>query len=680
MRLRQVVTTLALPLAVACGGGGGSAPLPGATAFATPGTTPTPSAAAYTFASVPAGIAVTIDGAPAGVTPLVTSPPFSATVHTVQFGGGANPYTTVVDQTNTSGSRTVFYNAVADTGTAFMSGNQSVLRRPLATALPPAAVTNGVYVRYDAAKLAGRTIAAIERDAGAGDGFDVLSPVAAIRGRVVRPGAGSDAAALTAQLRGDPAVAGVYPLHARLALGATAQGPNDPHFSDQWDLRRIFADYAWSYAHGQRAKIAIVDTGADLTHPDLAPLIAFAASSVGGKIDVSGGAAQDTNGHGTDVAGIATARTNDGTGFAGTAYGAQLYVYRAFPPATAASDLQQSDTGDEALAITDAVGRGVDVINLSLGAAQYALPAGSGFDQAEHDAIAAAIAAGVTVVAAAGNDGAATLDFPAAYDGVISTGASALHDGGTGSLANAFEYVASYSNSGPGLSVVAPGGDPPSPSDPDLLHWIFNDSTSTAAFAPDQCKAWTPPDVCKSLFAGTSQAAPHVSGAVALIQSALRLAGKSALTPAQMKALIEGTADNINDARQGHGRLNVLRAIESALGLPPTLPPPASAPAQFVAFAYTNAGPVNAAPRIVDVSAPRGLAVSTTGTFRIADVDPAQTPGAYRIGVWLDANGDGVVDAGDQFGAASVTCTATAACKPGTIAVAPVTAAAFALP
>ncbi len=171
-----------------------------------------------------------------------------------------------------------------------------------------------------------------------------------------------------------------------------------------------------------------------------------------------------------------------------------------------------------------------------------------------------------------------------------------------------------------------------------------------------------------------------MSGAVALIQSALRERGLAPLSPAQMIALLEGTADNINDPRQGHGRLNVLRAIESALGVSPlTLVAPASSPAQFVAFAYTNSGAANAAPAIADVFYRSGVPVSSTGAFRIADIDPSQTT-RYTVGVWLDANGDGKVDAGDQFGAATVACTASTACHIGTIAVAPITTSSFTLP
>ena len=728
---------VALSLA-GCGGGGPTAavfspPTPAVSGCGTPaaaagptarpafaptsGPTLTPSA--YTFQSSPGGIAVSIDNTPAGVTPFSTSPPFSNAPQTVQFGTGAGAYTVPIDQTG-NGSHTIYYNQVTDTGTSSLTGSQSIARRGVAIAgetrrmvrssAASTVVPTGLYVRYDTARLGAANVAQAEADAGAAGGADVLQIGNAVRGRVVHLAAGSDIATVTAALQKNPAVLGVYPLHQRVSLTVTPCVASDPYFTGvnvpkaiacalacQWDLREVHADYAWQYTHGASARIAVIDTGVDVTHVDLIPAVRYQATTVGGAVNTARGAGgnqagyaavQDTNGHGTNVAGIAAATTNDATGFAGVGYGTQVYAYRIFPPATGTSDQQSANTGDEALAITDAVRQGVDVINLSIGAPQNDPVAGPGFDQAEHDAVEAAIAAGVTVVAAAGNESATTLDVPAAYDGVLSVGATSLADGGAngsnvagGSGASPTEYVPSYSNAGPGLAVVAPGGDPNGAGDTDYLHWIFNDSTTTAALPSDQCSVVTiPGDVCKSLFAGTSQATPHVSGAVALIQSALRERGLAPLAPAQMVALIEGTADNINDPRQGHGRLNVLRAVESALGVAPlTLAAPASSPAQFVAFAYTNSGAVNAAPAIADVFYRSGVPVAASGAFRIADIDPAQTT-RYTVGVWLDSNGDAKIDAGDQFGAAAASCTASAACHIGPIAVAPITSPSFALP
>jgi serine protease len=757
-----VLVGAAAALVTACGGGGGggssvapSTPTPAPTftgigplpASCAPPAVSSAAGCTYTFQSNQAGIQVFLDNVLIGTTganPISTTPPFSLTPHTVSFG--STGYSVTLDQggatpnPSSPTSHTIFYNAAADTGSIAMSGNQSSARSAQALSSPETrrsihsasraggVVPDKVYVRYDSAKLGGRSIAQIESDAGTDRAFDVLSSVAAVRGRVLHVRSGDNAQNLTARLRGEAAVVGVYPLHYRVPLSvpaspATRQTPNDPYFVGanvakavncnaltspqicQWDMRQMRADYAWYYTHGVHAKIAVLDTGADLTHPDLLNQIAFQATTAGTNGVVAQGvgagspanqsstnqalaAAQDTNGHGTNVAGIANAETNDGVGFSGVGYGAaaNLYIYRIFPPATTSSDEQSADTGDEATAINDAVARGVDVINLSLGAPQADSSGTTGFDQTEHDAVEAAIAAGVTVVAAAGNESAPSLDFPAAYDGVISVGATSLADGTTngsgvagGSKSQPVEYVATYANAGPGLSVVAPGGDPQNGSDNDDLHWIFNASTTTANFPSDQCSAATSPDVCKALFAGTSQATPHVAGSVLLVQSARVEAGLAKLSPAAMKTLLEGTADNINDSRQGHGRVNVLRAIESTLGYSLTLPNPVSSSAQFVAFAYTNSGAVNAAPAIANVYYLRGVPVAANGTFRIADIDPSKTT-SFRIGVWLDANGDGKVDAGDQFGAAVVTCTATTACHPGTITVNPISSANFSLP
>jgi subtilisin family serine protease len=641
--------------------------------------------------------------------PFATSPPVVAFANST--------YTVPIAQ-NGGGGRVVFYNSVADTGTVSMRGNQSVARttaslasggtlptRGLAgfrntTAIP----TNGIYVKYDASRLTQR-IEQMEKNAGATGGYDVLSSVAAVRGRIVAPRDGQDVRQLAAQLVNQPGVVGVYPLHYRYALATTPTRtpPSDADFglnAYQWDLDAIQALYAWSLTTslGANAKVAIIDTGIDLTHPDLKPNIKYEASAVNGVLTVNQGQAQDTQGHGTNVAGIAAAYANDpqGTGFAGVAPHAQIYGYRIFPPATSTSDGQTASTGDEVLAITDAVSQKVDVINLSLGSPAFDPAGGPGFDQAEHDAIENAIASGVTVVAASGNGDAnniaqSTIDFPAAYDGVLAIGASAIADNNVGSWAPATgvfagtsEVVASFSNYGPGLTIVAPGGDTGTSADSstsDNLHWIVNDSTQTAAYASDKCTIPALPLVCASKFQGTSQATPHVSGTIALIQSALVEKGMSKLAPAAMVQLLEGTADNINSPYQGHGRLNTLRALAGGLGLTlvsaPT--PPPSSPTQFVAFAYTNIGG-SGKPAIADVTYPAGVPVSSGGTFRIADIDPSKTTGAYRIAVWLDTNGDGIVDAGDQFGASSVTCIATQTCNPGTITVSVVTANPLTLP
>ncbi|MFN2449778.1 MAG: S8 family serine peptidase, partial [Candidatus Baltobacteraceae bacterium] len=178
-----------------------------------------------------------------------------------------------------------------------------------------------------------------------------------------------------------------------------------------------------------KAPIAIVDTGVDVTHPELASgtilrarcFVTYPATAA----QTSGPYVTDTDGHGTNVAGIAAARSNNAFGFASTSYDAKILAYRIFPadPSSgcegSSSPQCESDTADEAAAINDATANGAKVINLSLGSA----PPCSTNDP-EYAAVENAIAHNVVVVAAAGNGttgGLAenVLDCPAADPGVI---------------------------------------------------------------------------------------------------------------------------------------------------------------------------------------------------------------------------------------------------------------------
>ncbi|MBV9409588.1 MAG: S8 family serine peptidase, partial [Candidatus Eremiobacteraeota bacterium] len=273
-------------------------------------------------------------------------------------------------------------------------------------------------------------------------------------------------------------------------------------------------------------------------------------------------ASHDGDGHGTNVAGLAAATPNNLYGFAGVGYSTHLLVYKIFPPASATNPCPQANTADEALAITDAVNRGASVINLSLGS-----PQNTGFDQAEQNAVEAAIANNVTVVAAAGNEFPGSdgqqLDYPAAYSGVVAVGASATVDDNVGASYGAItsENVASYSNSGPTL--LAPGGDAHGSGDThDLLHWIEGYSTKNPDLPTDQCS--NSGGVCRALFNGTSQATPQVSGAIALMEA--HHGGARSLTPAQVTSMLTSTADNIgvSSTRGGAGRLNVANAVAAA--------------------------------------------------------------------------------------------------------------------
>jgi subtilisin family serine protease len=349
-------------------------------------------------------------------------------------------------------------------------------------------------------------------------------------------------------------------------------GPSSPFFEasgvpGQWDMHVIGLSTAWSTVQ-KGAPIAVIDTGVDVSHPDLSGKVTYSRCFITFPTTASqttGTIVTDKDGHGTNVAGIADADTNNSFGFSGVAFSAPMLAFRIFPsppsggcnPGSTNTQCETTDV-DEVSAIKDAVAHGARVINLSLGSDG---PLSNCNDSIERDAIENAISKGVVVVAAAGNESANHLDCPAAYPGVVAVGASAL----TGTSDS--ESVASYSNwvgaSGPGgggAYLVAPGGDPSSDKDDDNLHWIENIYSSTAA-TPGACTvdAAGKSGDCRILIAGTSQATPHVAGVVSLM-----LGLRPGLTPAQVAADLCASATNIGSSKQGCGRLNAAGAVAKA--------------------------------------------------------------------------------------------------------------------
>jgi subtilisin family serine protease len=380
----------------------------------------------------------------------------------------------------------------------------------------------------------------------------------------------------------------------------------------QWDMHAIGLGYAFEYSQagngssvGQvvdaagsaSVKIAVIDTGEDPNHPELASKIAYQrcyiSAAASPYTQSTSDFETDPDGHGTDVAGIAAAATNNNLGFAGAGGNVVMYGYRVYPTPddTCSSDSTADDqcdasTVDIASAIDDAVTQHVNVITMSLGGGSC--NAGVDDDPTEGAAVAEAVAANVVVVAAAGNSYGPPTEAPGCDSGVIAVGATSLADGaaspnGTGNTLGApgapVEYVASYTDYGTNdtyqspaaWGIVAPGGDPSSDNDVDYLHWIENIWTTTPymSSASDmnfegECASdygTTSTIDCRTLIAGTSMATPHVAGAAALILSV----NATYQSPAAMRALLCSTADNINDPNQGCGRLNVYRAMATAL-------------------------------------------------------------------------------------------------------------------
>ena len=289
------------------------------------------------------------------------------------------------------------------------------------------------------------------------------------------------------------------PLISRVA----SRYPNDPYYGNQWALEKIEAPGAWGFSTGQDVLIAIVDSGTDLDHPDL-------ASEVRTDIDWdyvnNDDVADDDHGHGTHVSGIAAAATDNGVGVAGLGWGATILPLKILN----ASGVGYDD--DLAEAIRDAADNGADVINMSLGAA-------GDCPIIIQEAVNYAYARGVVLVAAAGNHGGTVPNvelFPANCEHVLGVAATGQDDD-----------VAWYSNYGDHVSVAAPGSS------------IYN-TLMGGEYGNKQ---------------GTSMATPHVAGLAALL-----LAHYPTYTPDQIASAILDNADDLGtpgwDEHYGCGRIN----------------------------------------------------------------------------------------------------------------------------
>lgn len=432
-------------------------------------------------------------------------------------------------------------------------------------------VPDRVYVTYRSSAATRGTSSSIERSVGSTRSVDLGVQLGQSR-RIVMLPAGLDPDSAAAKLKANPDVVDVAPMHYRSLASVPAAGAdavNDPRSNsvEQWYLYITGVNpAAWNVTHGSSAvSVAVIDTGLDVTNTDLTAKLDYSEKVLNGVTTVGQAAIQDSNGHGTNVAGLATAATNNSYGYAGVGYDTHLQFYKIFPDTTSTNLCPDASTSDEVIAINDAVSHGASVISLSLGSGES-----GGTDTGEQNAIANAIAHNVTVVAAAGNeygtgsDGNVP-DYPGAYPGVIAVGASAVTDDNTGASYGAIiaETIASYSNSG--ATLVAPGGDALGSSDQDTLHWIEGFFTRTSGDPSFQCSNTSSTGVCAAYFNGTSQATPQVAGAVALMEA--YHGGARSLSPATVKTLLTNNADvlsGISSTRQGAGRLNAAKAVAAA--------------------------------------------------------------------------------------------------------------------
>jgi len=229
------------------------------------------------------------------------------------------------------------------------------------------------------------------------------------------------------QIRGDARVRYAEPNYGGRFEGLLAATPNDPEYAKQWWLPALGDRTMWAVGSGDGVTVAVIDSGVDMSHPDLTANLL--AGYDWGDLDAD---PQDAIGHGTRVAGIIAAQQNNGIGVSGLAPKAKIL------PVKVSSGTNGTFSSDTlAQAIRYAVDMGVQIINLSLTVDQST--------QVVADAIQYALDHGVAMVAAAGNTGGAVA-FPANMAGVIAVAATDE----TGKLA-------SYSCFGPEIAVAAPG-------------------------------------------------------------------------------------------------------------------------------------------------------------------------------------------------------------------------------
>ncbi|MGD0537187.1 MAG: Ig-like domain-containing protein [Verrucomicrobiota bacterium] len=350
----------------------------------------------------------------------------------------------------------------------------------------------------------------------------------------------ADAAGALIRLRRHPDVRYAEPNSILQIVQTAGVVPNDFDFDQQWSFQNtgqdggtpgadIHAPGAWAVTTGNRAvKVAVIDTGIDYFHPDLAANLWVNPGEVEGNgVDDDGNGyiddlhgydfvnddsdPMDDNMHGTHVSGIIGGVGNNGLGVAGVCWQVSLMALKAF-------DQDGNGSLDQVIAaIHYAVANGARVINASWGTPDVS--------QSLEEAVAEAHAAGLVVVAAAGNNQTANLPFPAAYAQVVSVGALDNQD-----------HRAFFSNYGPGVTVAAPGVN------------IYS----------------TAPGNRFQVLSGTSMAAPHVSGVAALI-----LSRHPEFTNVEVETILRNAVDPVvPDQPLGAGRINAAQAVAVDTPLP----------------------------------------------------------------------------------------------------------------
>lgn len=292
--------------------------------------------------------------------------------------------------------------------------------------------------------------------------------------------------------------------------------PNDPGLSQQWGVSKVQAPAGWDINRGSASVvIAVIDTGADPRHPDLTGKSVSGWNLCSTCTGYQTSNTADDNGHGTHVAGMAAASTNNGTGIASIGFNSS------FMPIKALDSTGSGSYSDISKGITYAADHGALVENLSLG--------GSAYSQTLQDAVNYAYNKGLILIAAAGNTGNNTPSYPAACLNVLAIAATDSND-----------QPATFSSYGSWVALAAPGVN---------IYSTFWSSASGSTYAT---------------LSGTSMATPFVSGLAALL-----FAQNTTRTNADVTNLMERSADNPGPSGwnqyTGYGRINVYRALAGAL-------------------------------------------------------------------------------------------------------------------
>jgi type VII secretion-associated serine protease mycosin len=314
---------------------------------------------------------------------------------------------------------------------------------------------------------------------------------------------------------------------APLRAAGLAAASNDTYRSQQWALDKLRAETVWGLQRGTGQTVAVVDTGVDGTHPDLAGRLLPGVDYV----DAGGDGRTDPNGHGTHVAGIIGAIAGNGLGVAGLADGASILPVRVL-------DADGGGwTSDVASGVTWAVDHGATVINMSL--------AGPDDDPILASAISYAQSHDVVVVAAAGNDRAAgdPVEYPAADPGVVAVAAT-----------DSANRSASFSEEGSYVGIAAPG-------------------VSIASTYPVALGSY-------ALMSGTSMASPYAAATAALLRAAAPSLSASDVIGA-MAAAADDLGPSGRDVEFGYGLIDPVNALQSVRG--GALPAAPDAPAAPVA-------------------------------------------------------------------------------------------------